>query len=107
MRYIGDDLINLMTIYIKPKEEGGELPEIEAVDIKMGALVKHYKNPGNPFSIDVFRDESIKLSTQNPCYGCIWYYDTIGGERKLLKQTLEGSITLKMNPEVINGRCKC
>lgn len=107
MRYIGDDLINLMTITIKPKEEGQELPEIESVELKIGCLHKTYVNPSNPFTIDVFRDESIKLSTQNKCYAGIMYWETVNGERKLLKQTCEGTLTLALKPEVLNGGCKC
>ena len=107
MRYIGDDLINLMTITIKPKEEGGELPEIESVDLKIGCLVKHYKQPENPFTINLFRDESIRLSTINKVYAGIMYWEEVEGQRKLLKQTCEGELTLALKPEVINGGCKC
>lgn len=106
MRYIGDDLINLMTITISP-EEGEELPEIESVEIKIGCLNKKYSNVPNPFTIDVYRDESVKLSVKNQCFACVWYWKTINGERKLLKKTCEGTMTLALNPEVINGRCKC
>lgn len=108
MRYIGDDLINLMTVTISPKEAGQELPEIETVEIKIGCLHKKYSNVPNPFTIDVMRDESIKLSINNRCFAAIWYWKTINGERKLLKKTCEGTMTLALKPEVINdGRCKC
>lgn len=107
MRYIGDDLINLMTVYIRPKEEGQELPEIESVEIKIGCLNKTYNHPNNPFTIDVFREDSVKLSTQNKVFAGIMYWDLVDGERKLLKQTCEGALTLALKPEVLNGRCKC
>lgn len=107
-RYQGDDLINIMTVEIKPKEEGEELPEIVAVDVKVGCLVLHYDNPTNPFSIDILREQSIKLSTVNHCYACVWYKDTVKGEEKILKKTCEGTLTLDTKPEVIgNGRCQC
>ena len=106
--YQGDDLINVMTISITPKEEGEELPEIEYVDLAIGKLVKRYTRPSNPFSINILREESIRLSTLNPVFACIWYWDTIDGQRKLLKQTCEGKFSLPTNPEVVaDGRCKC
>ena len=108
MLYQGDDLINVITVTIRPKEEGAELPEITSVDVKVGCLVLHYDNPPNPFSINIMREQSIKLSTVNKVYACIWYKDTINGEEKILKKTCEGSLTLATQPEVIgNGRCKC
>lgn len=107
MLYQGDDLINVMTVYITPKE-GSELPEIQAVELKVGNLKKKYENPANPFTINIMREESIKLSAVNKCFACIWYYDTVDGERKLLKKTCESSFVLATNPEVISdGRCKC
>ena len=107
MRYIGDDLINLITVRIRPKEEGSELPEIESVEVKIGCLNKTFIRPENPFTINVMRDESIKLSTQNKCFAGIMYWDTVDGERKLLKQTCDGVLTLALKPEVLNGGCKC
>lgn len=106
MRYIGDDLINLITVTVHPAE-GEELPEIETIELKIGCLDKKYVHPTNPFTIDVMRDESIKLSTKNQCFAAIWYWDIIGGERKLLKKTCEGALTLALKPEVVNGGCKC
>ena len=106
MRYIGDDLINLMTVTVHPAE-GEELPEIETIELKIGCLDKRYIQPTNPFTIDVMRDESIKLSTKNQCFAAIWYWDIIGGERKLLKKTCEGTLTLALKSEVVNGGCKC
>ena len=107
MRYIGDDLINLLTVVIKPKEDGGELPEIEAVELKIGCLNKRYEHPANPFTIDVMREESARLSVRNQCYACIWYWDNVDGARKLLKKTCEGTLSLALKPEVINGGCRC
>lgn len=108
MLYQGDDLINVMTISIRPKEEGQELPEIVSVDVKIGALIKHYDNPTNPFSVSIPREESIRLSTVNQCFACVWYKDTVGGVEKILKKTCDGTLTLATKPEVIgNGRCKC
>ena len=106
MRYIGDDLINLMTVTVYPAE-GEELPEIETIELKIGCLDKKYVHPTNPFTIDVMRDESIKLSTKNQCFAAIWYWDVIGGQRNLLKKTCEGTLTLALKPEVVNGGCKC
>ena len=105
MRYQGDDLINLMTVSISPEE--GELPEIEEVDLKIGVLCKKYKNPPNPFTVNVMREESIKLSTVNQVYACIWYWDDVDGKRILVKKTCEGTLTIKTKPELINGRCCC
>jgi len=102
MRYQGDDLINLMTVSISP-EEGQELPEIVAVDVKIGCLLKHFDHPTNPFKIDIYREESIKLSTVNKVYAAIWYVDN----GKTLKKTCEGTLTLQTSPEVVNGGCKC
>ena len=102
MRYQGDDLINLMTVSISP-DEGQELPEIVAVDVKIGCLLKHYDHPTNPFTVDVYREESIKLSAVNKVYAAIWY--KLDG--KTLKKTCEGTLTLATNPEVVNGGCKC
>lgn len=108
MLYQGDDLINVITVNIKPKEEGEELPEITSVDVKIGTLIKHFDHPTNPFSISIPRAESIKLSTVNQCFACIWYKDTVDGVEKILKKTCEGTLTLATKPEVIgNGRCKC
>lgn len=107
MLYQGDDLINVMTITITP-EEGTELPEIKAIDLRIGTLKKHFDNPTNPFTINIMRDESIKLSTVNHCYCCIWYNATVDGETVLCKKTCEGDLTLATKPEVIgDGRCKC
>ena len=105
--YQGDDLINVMTISIKPKEEGEELPEIEAVDLAIGKLRRHVEHPTNPFSISIMREESIRLINQNPVYACIWYWDTIDGQRKLLKKTCENTLILATKPEVVNGGCGC
>lgn len=105
MRYQGDDLINLMTVSISPEE--GELPEIEEVDLKIGVLCKKYKNPPNPFTVNVMREESIKLSTVNQIYACIWYWTEVDGKRTLVKKTCEGTLTLRTKPELINGGCCC
>lgn len=105
VRYIGDDLINLITITVLP-EEGSELPEIEAVEVRIGCFQKKFVHPTNPFTIDVLRKDSAKLSIKNPCYAAIWYWGVIDGERTLLKKTCEGTITLSMKQEVIHG-CKC
>ena len=104
-RYQGDDLINLMTITIVPEE--GELPEIEEVDLKVGSLCKKYIKPTNPFTVNIMRDESIKLSTINKCFACIWYWTEVDGVRTLVKKTCEGTLSLKINPELINGGCCC
>lgn len=106
MRYIGDDLINLMTVTVLPAE-GEELPEIESIELKIGCLDKKFTHPTNPFTIDVLRGESIRLGTQNKCYAAIWYWDEISGQRLLLKKTCEGTLTLALKPEVVNGGCKC
>lgn len=104
-RYQGDDLINLIRVSITPEE--GELPEIAEVDVKIGSLCKHYKNPPNPFVVNVMREESIKLSTVNQVCACIWYWTMVDGKRTLVKKTCEGTLTLHTKPELINGRCKC
>lgn len=106
MRYIGDDLINLMTVTVNP-DEGEELPEIETVELKIGCLDKKFVRPTNPFTIDVMRDESIRLSTQNKCFAAIWYWEEVNGVRTLLKKTCEGTLTLTLKSEVVNGGCKC
>lgn len=107
MLYQGDDLINVMEVSISP-EEGEALPEIVAVDVKVGCLVLHYDHPENPFSVDILREQSIKLSTVNQVYACIWYKGTVQGEEKILKKTCEGTLELATKPEVVgNGRCKC
>ncbi len=106
MLYQGDDLINVLTIRISAPE-GEELPEIKRVDVKIGPLVKRYDNPTNPFTINLLREESIKLSVKNNIYACIWYEGTVNGKTKLLKRTCKGTVTLVTNPEIINDRCKC
>lgn len=104
--YQGDDLINLMTVTITADD--GSLPTIEEVDLKIGCLNKKYKNPTNPFTVNVMRDESIKLSTKNKCFACIWYYTDVDGKSTLVKKTCEGTLTIETNPEVIgDGRCCC
>ena len=106
MLYQGDDLIHLMKVRITGS--GGDLPPIDRVDVKIGTIVKRYDNPPNPFNVDLMRDESIKLSTVNKVYACIWYHAMVDGEDKLLKKTCEGTYTINTNPEVIgDGRCKC
>lgn len=105
MRYQGDDLINLLTVSITA--ESGELPEIESVDIKIGSICKSYKNPSNPFTVNVMREDSIRLSTINQVYAAIWYWTDVDGVRTLAKKTCEGTLTLQVKPELINGRCKC
>lgn len=105
MRYQGDDLINLMTVSITPEE--GELPEIEEVDVKIGSLCKKYIKPANPFTVNVMREESIKLSTVNQVCACIWYWTEVDGKKVLAKKTCEGTLTLKTSPELINDRCRC
>lgn len=105
-RYQGDDLINLMTVTVTA--EDGSLPEIEAVELKIGCLQKKYVRPTNPFSVNVMRDESIKLSVKNSCYACIWYYTYVDGKNTLVKKTCEGTLTIETKPEIIgNGRCSC
>ena len=106
MLYQGDDLIDVITVSILPKE-GEELPEIEAVDLNIGCLKKHFDHPDNPFTVSIMRDESIKLSTKNNCYACIWYYREIDGKRVLLKKTCEGTLVLETKPEIVSGKCKC
>lgn len=104
-RYIGDDLINLMTITIR-SEDGSELPEIEAVEIRIGNYQRKFFHPTNPFTINVYREDSVRLSVRNPVYAAIWYWDVVDGVSKLLKKTCKGTITLSMKQEVICG-CKC
>lgn len=106
MRYIGDDLINLMTVTISPAD-GQELPEIETVELKIGCLDKKFTHPTNPFTVDIMRGESAKLSIKNKCYAAIWYWQNVNGTRKLLKKTCEGVLTLALNTEVVDGGCKC
>ena len=105
MRYQGDDLINLMTVTIV--DDQGNLPEITEVDLKIGCLTKKYKNPTNPFTVNVFREESIKLSMKNPVFACIFYKGIVDGKPMILKKTCEGTITIETKPELINGRCGC
>lgn len=104
-RYQGDDLINLMRVSISFPT--GEPVEIEEVDIKVGPLCKKYKHPENPFVVNIMRDESIRLSTVNQVYACIWYWKDIDGKRTLLKETCDGTITLHTKPELVNGGCGC
>lgn len=105
-RYQGDDLINLMTVSVTA--EDGTLPDIQAVELKIGSLCKKYDHPTNPFTVNVMRDESIKLSVKNNVYACIWYYTIIDGVRTLVKKTCEGTLTIETKPEIIgNGRCNC
>lgn len=102
--YQGDDLINLMTVTIRSEE--GDVPELEAVELKIGPICKKYKKPTNPFTINVMREESKQLSVKNSCYACIWYYTEVNGTRTLVKKTCEGTLTIETKPEVIgNGRC--
>lgn len=109
MRYQGDDLINLMTVHITAQDENQNPVEvdIEAVEVKIGCLDKKYVRPPNPFTIDIMRDESIKLSVNNKVYAAIWYWYEVNGERKLLKKTCEGSLTIETKAEVVNGGCHC
>ena len=51
MRYQGDDLINLMTVTVTA--EDGSLPELEAVELKIGPLCKKYTHPTNPFTVNI------------------------------------------------------
>ena len=106
MLYQGDDLINLLTVQILP-EEGGVLPEIETVELKIGCLDKKYEHPTNPFTVNIRRDESIKLSINNKCYAAIWYWEEVNGIRTLLKKTCEGTLTIQTKAEVVNGGCCC
>lgn len=106
MLYQGDDLVNLMTVTITGS--GGELPEIEKVDLKIGSIQKSYDHPTNPFTVNLMRDESIKLSTINKVYAAIWYHVMVDGKDTLVKKTCEGTYTINTNPEVVgDGRCKC
>lgn len=105
-RYQGDDLINLMTVSVTA--EDGTLPDIQAVELKIGSLCKKYDHPINPFTVNVMRDESIKLSVKNNVYACIWYYTPVNGVNTLVKKTCEGTLTIETKPEIIgNGRCSC
>lgn len=106
-RYQGDDLINLITVRIKPKEEGDELPEIEFVELKIGCLDKRYKQPENPFTVSLTREESLKLSINNKCYAAIWFWEEVDGVRKLFKKTCDGTLTIQTKAEVVNGGCCC
>lgn len=103
-RYQGDDLINLLRISISAPA-GEELPEIEAVELKIGSLCKKYEKPANPFVVNILREESVKLFTKNKCHACIWYWGEVDGVKTLLKKTCEGTFVLETNPEIINGRC--
>lgn len=103
-RYIGDDLIELMTVEITTNG-GVDMPEIEIVEIKIGTLQKKYVRPSNPFTINLCREESKKLSTKNKCYAAIWYWDYVGCQKVLLKKTCEGTMTINLNQEVIHGGC--
>lgn len=104
--YQGDDFVNLMNVYIHG--EGGDLPEIEKAVIKIGPLEKVYDHPNNPFTVDVMREESIKLSTLNKVRAAVWYHALVDGVDTILKKTCEGTYTINTNPEVVgDGRCKC
>lgn len=109
MRYIGDDLINLMTVHISAVDENENPiePDIEAVELKIGCLDKKYVRPTNPFTVDVMRDESVKLSINNKVYAAVWYWDMVNGVRTLLKKTCEGTLTIQTKVEVVNGGCNC
>lgn len=104
-RYQGDDLINLIRVSISA--ESGELPEIEEVDLKVGPLCLKYYHPANPFNVNIMRNKSIRLSTVNQVYACIWYWTDVEGKRTLVKKTCEGTLTLQTKPELINGGCGC
>lgn len=105
-RYQGDDLINLITVTVTA--EDGTLPDIEAVELKIGPLCKRYDHPTNPFTVNIMRDESIKLNVKNSCYACIWYYTPVDGVDTLVKKTCEGTLTIEAKPEIIgNGGCSC
>lgn len=106
MLYQGDDLINLMTVRVLPAE-GETLPELEAVDIKIGCLLKHFDHPTNPFTVNIRREESIKLSVNNKVHAAIWYYTLVDGVNTLVKKTCEGTLTITTNPEVVYGGCEC
>lgn len=105
--YQGDDLINLLTVTIRPSNPEDDLPEITEVDIKIGSLCKKYKNPSNPFTVNIRREESIKLSVVNKVFACIMYKGEVDGKPTILKKTCEGTLTIKTKPELVNGRCCC
>jgi hypothetical protein len=88
--------------------EDGSLSVIEAVELKIGPLYKRYDHPTNPFTVNIMREESIKLNVKNSCYACIWYYTPVNGVNTLVKKTCEGTLTIETKPEIIgNGRCSC
>ena len=88
--------------------EDGSLPELEAVELKIGPLCKKYTHPTNPFTVNIMRDESIRLNVKNSCYACIWYYALVDGVNILVKKTCEGTLTIETKPEIIgNGGCSC
>ena len=99
MLYQGDDLIKLMTITIKASD--GILPLIEYVDVRIGGCIqKRYKNPANPFSVNLTREESAKLSVTNKVFVAIWYHTMVDGKDTLVKQTCEGTAIIKTKPGV-------
>jgi len=102
--YQGDDLVNLMTVTISSE---GELPEITEVDLKIGSICKKFKNPTNPFTVNILRKESINLSVNNKVYACIYYKGEVDGKPAILKKTCEGTLTIQTKPEIVNGGCCC
>jgi len=109
MRYQGDDLINLMTVHISAFDEFDNPVEadIEKVELKIGCLDKMYVRPSNPFTIDIMRDESIRLSVNNKVFAAVWYWVEVKGVRTLCKKTCEGTLTIQTKAEVVNGGCCC
>lgn len=94
--YKGDDTIafggNFLTINVVNSTGVG----ISKAVFKCGTIIKTFKDPQFPLTINLTSEETDKLSCKNTCYLAV--YDIDGNKR-----TCEGSFTFQTKAEVVTN----
>lgn len=113
--YQGDDFVEFMTINLTNKETGEPIESAELATLQVGPICKTFNQPTFPLTVSLEREKTHLLSVKNNIYLAVYYYAEMDGERKLVKETCEGTLSLETKKEVVgcwgedcsDGECNC
>ena len=97
--YIGDDMPSLLTIN---RPDNTESITITKTLVQIGSLAFLNENPTFPYTISIPRNLSKTLNAKNEIYMGVYY---LGANQEELFRTCKGSLTLNLNPAVIEEKC--
>ena len=93
----GDDLVDIINVN---RPTGADDLTIIKAEVQVGNLPPFVKeNPVFPYTISIWRDQSARLSADNPIYLRIYYMNTDYNVE--VRQTCLGSLNLKTVPQVV------